>query len=172
MDFVASAFDRLPFPDRSFDLVWCAQSLFSLPDPVVAIGHMSRMLRPGGLVAVLENDTLHQVLLPWPVALELPLRAAELRSFQEESRTSSRYYVGRRLPAALAAAGLDPEQTTTLAFDRQAPWARPSGSSCSATSSRSWTASRPTSSPSCSTSSVSSSTRTRRNACSSAPTSP
>lgn len=119
--FVATSFDRLPFPDDTFDLVWCAQSLYSLPDPVVAIGHMARVLRPGGLVAVLENDTLHQVFLPWPVRLELPLRAAELRSFLEGSRNSSKYYVGRRLPAILAAAGLEPLRMTTHAFDRQAP---------------------------------------------------
>ena len=113
--------DRLPFPDRTFDLVWCAQSLYSLPDPVVAIGHMARVLRPGGLVAVLENDTLHQVFLPWPVALELPLRAAELKFFQEGSGKSTRYYVGRRLPTILAAAGLEPLSMTSHAFDRQAP---------------------------------------------------
>lgn len=121
IDFVAASFDRLPFRDDTFDLVWCAQSLYSLPDPVVAIGHMTRVLRPGGLVAVLENDTLHQVFLPWPVSLELPLRAAELRSFLEGSRNSSKYYVGRRLPAILAAAGLEPLRMTTHAFDRQAP---------------------------------------------------
>lgn len=121
IDFVAASFDRLPFPDGSFDLVWCAQSLYSLPDPAVAIAHMARMLRPGGRVAVLENDTLHQVFLPWPVALELPLRAAELRSFREGSRNSSKYYVGRRLPSLLAAAGLQPLRMTTHAFDRQAP---------------------------------------------------
>jgi ubiquinone/menaquinone biosynthesis C-methylase UbiE len=121
IDFVAASFDRLPFPDDTFDLVWCAQSLYTLPDPIVAIGHMARVLRPGGLVAVLENDTLHQVFLPWPVRLELPLRAAELRSFSDGSRNSSKYYVGRRLPAILAAAGLEPLRMTTHAFDRQAP---------------------------------------------------
>lgn len=121
IEFINASFDRLPFADNSFDLVWCAQSLYSLPDPAIAIGYMTRVLRPGGLVAVLENDTLHQVLLPWPVRLELPLRAAELRSFQEWSQNSSKYYVGRRLPAILAAAGLEPLQMTTLAFDRQAP---------------------------------------------------
>ncbi len=82
---------------------------------------MARVLRPGGIVAVFENDTLHQVFLPWPVSLELPLRAAELRSFLEESRNSSKYYVGRRLPAILAAAGLEPVRMTTHAFDRRAP---------------------------------------------------
>ena len=121
IEFVAAALDRLPFPDDTFDVIWCAQSLYSLPDPVIAIGHMARVLRPGGLVVVLENDTLHQVLLPWPVSLELPLRAAELRSFQEGSRNSSKFYVGRRLPAILAAAGLEPLRMTTHAFDRQAP---------------------------------------------------
>lgn len=121
IDFVAAAFDRLPFPERTFDLVWCAQSLYSLPDPVVALGHMARVLRPGGLVAVLENDSLHQVFLPWPVALELPLRAAELKFFQEGGGKSTRYYVGRRLPAILAAAGLEPLSMTSHAFDRQAP---------------------------------------------------
>lgn len=119
--FVAASFDRLPFSDGTFDLVWCAQSLYSLPEPVEAIRHMVRVLRPGGLVALLENDTLHQVFLPWPVSLELPLRAAELRSLLERSRNSSKYYVGRRLPAILAAAGLEPLRMTTHAFDRQAP---------------------------------------------------
>jgi ubiquinone/menaquinone biosynthesis C-methylase UbiE len=124
VDFVAASFDRLPFADGTFDFVWCAQSLYTLPDPVVAIRHMARVLRPGGLVAVLENDTLHQVFLPWPVHLELPLRAAELRSFLEGGPNSSKYYVGRRLPATLAASGLEPVRMTTHAFDRQAPLGR------------------------------------------------
>ena len=55
IDFVATSFDRLPFPDDTFDLVWCAQSLYTLPDPVVAIGHMARVLRPGGLVAATRS---------------------------------------------------------------------------------------------------------------------
>lgn len=124
INFAVAPFDRLPFRDNTFDLVWCAQSLYSLPDPIIAIEHMARVLRPGGLVAVLENDTLHQVFLPWPVSLELPLRSAELRSFLDGSRNSSKYYVGRRLPAVLAAAGLEPLQVTTHAFDRQAPLGR------------------------------------------------
>jgi len=118
---VGAQFDHLPFPDDTFDLVWCAQSLYSLPDVGAAMASMARVLRPGGQVAVLENDLLHHVILPWPVALELPLRAAELRSFQAEDRSLGRSDVGRRLPAILAAAGLVPLRPTTHAFDRQAP---------------------------------------------------
>ena len=121
IDFVAASFDRLPFPDDTFDFVWCAQSLYSLPEPVVVLRTLARVLRPGGIVAVLENDTMHQVFLPWPVRLELPLRAAELRALSE-TRNPNKYYVGRRLPAVLAEAGLEPLKMATQAIDRQAPF--------------------------------------------------
>ena len=122
IDFVAASFDRLPFADDTFDFVWCAQSLYSLPEPVVVLGHLARVLRPGGIVAVLENDTMHQVFLPWPVRLELPLRVAELRALSEATHNPSKYYVGRRLPAVFAAAGLEPLKIATRAIDRQAPF--------------------------------------------------
>jgi ubiquinone/menaquinone biosynthesis C-methylase UbiE len=121
IELVSASFDRLPFGDDTFDFVWCAQSLYSLPEPVAVLGHLARVLRPGGVVAVLENDTLHQVSLPWPVSLELPLRAAELRALSERSRHPNKFYVGRRLPAVFAAAGLEPLKMATHAFDRQAP---------------------------------------------------
>lgn len=121
IDFVAASFDRLPFPDDTFDFVWCAQSLYSLPEPVVVLRTLARVLRPGGIVAVLENDTMHQVFLPWPVRLELPLRAAELRALSE-TRNPNKYYVGRRLPAVLAEAGLEPLKMATQAIDREAPF--------------------------------------------------
>jgi len=121
IDFAIARFDNLPFAGNTFDFVWCAQSLFSLPDPVLALQHMARVLRPGGQVAILENDSLHQVSLPWPVPLELELRSAELQAHMEEGRHSSRYYIGRRLPSVIAAAGLEPLKMTTQAIDRQAP---------------------------------------------------
>jgi SAM-dependent methyltransferase len=122
IDFVAASFDRLPFPDETFDFVWCAQSLYSLPEPVAVFEHLARVLRPGGIVAVLENDTLHQVFLPWPVSLELPLRVAELRALSAKTCNPSRYYVGRRLAAVFAEAGLEPLEVATRAIDRQAPF--------------------------------------------------
>ena len=121
IDFVAASFDALPFPNDTFDFAWCAQSLYSLPDPTLVARCVARVLKPGGGFAVLENDTLHQVFLPWPVHLELPLRAAELRTLLEQSDNSNKYYVGRRLPAVLAAAGFEPLRIATHAFDRQAP---------------------------------------------------
>ena len=80
IEFLAASIESLPLDDRSFDFCWCAQSLYSLPDPVQALRHMLRVTKPGGVVAVLEGDSLHHILLPWPVELELSVRAAELES--------------------------------------------------------------------------------------------
>jgi SAM-dependent methyltransferase len=119
--FLAADVRRLPLPDGSFDLVWCAQSLYSLPDPVKALAAMRRIVRPGGVVAVLENDTLHQVLLPWPVELELAIRRAELVGFVEESDHPRKFYIGRRLGRLFRHAGLVHERTSTWASNRLAP---------------------------------------------------
>jgi ubiquinone/menaquinone biosynthesis C-methylase UbiE len=112
---------RLPFADDSFDVVWCAQSLYSLPDLNACLAEMVRVARPGATVAVLENDTLHHVLLPWPVELELQIRAAELTAFKQTSSQPARYYVGRWLSHLLRGAGLRRVRESAFATTRQPP---------------------------------------------------
>ncbi|HLJ11340.1 MAG TPA: class I SAM-dependent methyltransferase [Planctomycetaceae bacterium] len=121
IDFVAGGLDDLPLPGPAFDLVWCSQSLFSFHDPVASLKQMAAAVRPGGFVAVLENDTLHQLLLPWSNRLEICLRAAELACISSGSQQSDKYYVGRRLPAVFAEAGLEPLAFKTQCIDRQTP---------------------------------------------------
>jgi SAM-dependent methyltransferase len=43
---------RLPFPDGAFEKVICAEVLEHLPDDTSAIAELSRVLAPGGLLAV------------------------------------------------------------------------------------------------------------------------
>lgn len=119
--FVAADLARLPFADDTFDLVWCAQSLYSLPDPVRAVRLMKRMAKPGGTVAVLENDTLHHVLMPWPVEVELAVRHAEMIAFNEESNRPRKFYVGRRLNGVFRESGLLNVRTVSRAYNRSAP---------------------------------------------------
>jgi ubiquinone/menaquinone biosynthesis C-methylase UbiE len=119
--FVRADLKHLPIRDDSFDVVWCAQSLYSLPDPVDALRRMARAARPGGLVAVFENDEFHHVLLPWPVEVELALRRAELRALTEHSDQPRKFYVGRHLRRVFHAAGLADCQHRTWTIDRQAP---------------------------------------------------
>ena len=110
------------FPaNEEFDLVWCAQSLYSLPQPSTALHQMARLVRPGGVLAVLENDTLHQLLLPWPVSLELAIRTAEYAALTREVPHAEKYYVARQLKGLLAEAGVEPAGVVTQCMDRQLP---------------------------------------------------
>ena len=121
VDTIAADVRRLPLAEGTFDLAWCAQSLRSLPDPLGAIRAMARQVRPGGIVALLEEDALHHLLLPWPEDLELAVRRAELESLAESLTHPQDYYAGRRLSQLLHAAGLVEIQVTTTAIDRHAP---------------------------------------------------
>jgi SAM-dependent methyltransferase len=119
--FVSGSLEHLPFPAGSFDLVWCAQSLCSLPDPRQTLRRLVQAARPGGVVAVLEDDSLHQVLLPWPVEIELALKQAEWAAFLEESHQPQTFYIGRQLGSMLREAGLSGWKRRTWTADRQAP---------------------------------------------------
>ena len=116
VQYVAADAERLPFPDGSFDVAWCAQSLISLPDPIAALRELRRVVRPGGTVAVLENDRMHELLLPWPVELELAICQAELGQSQ-----GAEAFVARDLEQLFRRANLTPRQRVTLAIDRAAP---------------------------------------------------
>jgi ubiquinone/menaquinone biosynthesis C-methylase UbiE len=47
--------EQLPFDDGSFDTVVCTLSLCSVADDAAAIAEMSRVLRPGGLLLLLDH---------------------------------------------------------------------------------------------------------------------
>lgn len=122
---IVSPIERLPLVPGAFDLAWCAQSLFSLPEPVAALRAMADLVKPGGTVAVFETDTVHQLLLPWPVDVELAVRRAEYESFAAEGGAFERYYVGRDLAHCFGEAGLDKVLVRSFASTRQAPLSAP-----------------------------------------------
>lgn len=45
----------LPFPDRSFDSIVCTLALCEVPDLDAAVAEMRRVLRPGGLLLVVDH---------------------------------------------------------------------------------------------------------------------
>jgi ubiquinone/menaquinone biosynthesis C-methylase UbiE len=112
---------QLPYADATFDFVWCAQSLYSLPQTNECLAEMHRVLKPGGRIGLLENDSLHHVLFPWPVDLELRLLAAELKSFQANSTKPAKYYAGRWLSRLLRQNGFKRPQERSFATTRQQP---------------------------------------------------
>ena len=121
VEFSQAPIEALPFGDGAFDLCWCAQSLYSLPDPVESLRNLRRITKPGGVVAVLESDTIHHLLLPWPPELELAVRTAELRAFEEQMEQPRKFYVGRQHRAVFQEAGIEDLHVQSVAIDRTFP---------------------------------------------------
>jgi ubiquinone/menaquinone biosynthesis C-methylase UbiE len=56
----------LPFPDDSFDAIWCANTTQYLTDDelVTTLGEFRRVVRPGGLIAVKDGTSNHLMYAP------------------------------------------------------------------------------------------------------------
>jgi ubiquinone/menaquinone biosynthesis C-methylase UbiE len=112
---------HLPYPDASFDLVWCAQSLISL-DVLPAVREMRRVVRPDGFAAILEVDEFHHVLLPWPVELEVVLpqavHAASLKRYGDGAKLAP----ARRLRSVLQKCEFRSVRRHTHLAERAAPF--------------------------------------------------
>jgi ubiquinone/menaquinone biosynthesis C-methylase UbiE len=115
---------RLPFPDGTFDLAWCAQSLISLqPEP--AVRELFRVTRPEGVAVILEADEFHHVLLPWPVALEAALPAAVHAASVNRYGDGAKLAPARRLRGLLRRCGFRSIRRTTHTTERVGPFDPP-----------------------------------------------
>jgi SAM-dependent methyltransferase len=83
---------ELPFDDGSVDVVWSAHSMHSYPDIHQCLREFRRVLKPGGLLAILESDNVHSVMLSWPPDLELAVRQAEHREIGDEDSYIGTYF--------------------------------------------------------------------------------
>jgi ubiquinone/menaquinone biosynthesis C-methylase UbiE len=119
--YLCGGLEALPLRPATFDVLLCAQNLYSLPEPVQALERMKSAIRPGGAIAVLEGDTIHEIILPWPARLELAVRSAEHRALCDETKRPARFYVGRELLAVLAEAGFEPSSLRSQVIDRATP---------------------------------------------------
>jgi ubiquinone/menaquinone biosynthesis C-methylase UbiE len=112
---------HLPDPDETYDLVWCAQSLISL-DPVRTIRELRRVTKPDGLLAVLEVDEYHHILLSWPSALEahlpLAIHAASVQRYGDAVKLAPT----RRLRRTLKQSGYRSIRRDTYTLERTAPF--------------------------------------------------
>jgi ubiquinone/menaquinone biosynthesis C-methylase UbiE len=82
----------LPFGDASMDAVWSAHSMQSYDAISHVLEEFRRVLRPGGLLAILETDNIHAIMLSWPPDLELAARRAEHREIGSEDSYIGTYF--------------------------------------------------------------------------------
>ena len=95
---------KLPFPDGSFDLVYCRYLLEHVTDPAGVLAEMRRVARPGYCVAAMENDiSLVRLNPPCPAFDEVWVALA---AFQKQLGGDA--HIGRRLFALFRAAGFAP----------------------------------------------------------------
>jgi SAM-dependent methyltransferase len=109
-----------PVEPRDFDLVTARAVLHHVADAQAAIANLVASVRPGGAILLIEPDFL-------PVSVADP---PEVRTFWEGWLAWSRqqgidYFIGRRLPATLAALGLEGVRGTaeTDLYNGGSPWA-------------------------------------------------
>ena len=96
----------------TFDLAHARFVLEHVPDPLTVVRHMARAVRPGGRVVVEDDD--HDVLRAWPEPPGLyALWRAYIATYAQHGNDP---YVGRKLVALLAEAGVSPTASTWLPF--------------------------------------------------------
>lgn len=119
--FVQSAFPPLPFPDGSFDRVWCKNVLEYVDSAADTVAEMARVAAHGAIVVAIDSD--------WDmIALEIGASARErsdriLASSKAIAINEPR--IGRRLHGLFRSAGLSDVKVDILAGADTAGRARP-----------------------------------------------
>jgi SAM-dependent methyltransferase/GNAT superfamily N-acetyltransferase len=102
--------ERIPLDNGIADAAYARMLMQRLPAPLAALRELRRVVRPGGVIAVLDTDDGGLMIHPEPPGLEALLaRVADIRAQRGGDRR-----VGRRLPDLLQRAGLEEVRVRVL----------------------------------------------------------
>ncbi len=78
--------DGIPFPDATFDHVFCIEVLEHVPNPWGALTEIHRVLRPGGVLALSVPNPYHVKELIWNL-LRIPDRQGHIYGWTRQNMT-------------------------------------------------------------------------------------
>lgn len=99
VEIVGIGAERLPLADHAFDTVVSTYTLCTIPDPVLALRELRRVLRPGGRLLFSEHGR----------APDESVRKWQARIQPVWGKFSGGCHLGRDIPAILKEAGFDPQ---------------------------------------------------------------
>ena len=117
--------EHLGLEPASFDLVWLCRSMHSARDPLHRLAALVPLLRPGGCLVVVENDTAHYPILTMPSDFEHRLRDARLRYEQgrcDSAAACERYHAAPHLARWFYELGLAQPCVRTYVSEDLAPF--------------------------------------------------
>lgn len=113
---------RMPFPQASFDRIWCANTLHHLERPAEILHGLSALLRPGGRIALGQSSLLPDMILAWDARLERLTNEAVRRYYRERYGLNEQDLTAvRALVGVLRQAGLREISVRTFIIERLAP---------------------------------------------------
>lgn len=88
--------EGIPFPDGTFDNVFCIEVLEHVPNPFQAMGEIHRVLKPGGVLLVSVPNPYHFKELVWNL-LRIPDRQGHIYNWTRQGMTALAGMNGFRL---------------------------------------------------------------------------
>jgi SAM-dependent methyltransferase len=106
----------------SFDLIWCANTIHHMCDPLLAIQKMTPSLRPGGRIALLQSSLMPEMFFAWDARLERVTNDAVRSYYRERYRLEEREIASvRAIVGLLRRAQLKNIGTHSVLIERIAP---------------------------------------------------
>lgn len=122
VEFVQCDIATTPFRECSFDLVWCANTINHLKDPVAGIRQLASTLRPGGRIAVVQSGFLPDMFFAWDERLERAVTRAVRQYYRDKYGLVERdVRDARGVFGLVLRAGLSDVSTRTVVIERTAP---------------------------------------------------
>jgi SAM-dependent methyltransferase len=90
--------EGIPFPDASYDFVFCIEVLEHVPNPFAAFGEISRVLRDGGVLIVSVPNPYHLKEIVWNL-FRMPDRQGHIYSWTRQAMTKLGEMNGFRIDA-------------------------------------------------------------------------